>query len=232
MGLFDKRDKGKKKKDDFDSPVEQVDLSAARKPAPPAARTQPRQPTAPPAKTVKAAEPAPAKAKAENKPEAPPPRPPEPIDEAEASYSINKAIELMRNLDLPDASPAVIVQVVKLSLESVGVKITKIIEEATAKQKRITDRISVLNNEVENLEKEIATRKGEITRLEADHEETSDVKQRLVQAEDSSKPAQSEGTPPLPNRSGNSGPTAARSLSAVSSSGAGSANKSTVVAKK
>ena len=42
MGLFDKKDK--KRKDDFDSPVEQIDLSSVPTSAP-AAATRPPEPT-------------------------------------------------------------------------------------------------------------------------------------------------------------------------------------------
>ena len=232
MGLFDKRDKGKKKKDDFDSPIEQVDLSAARAPAQAASKAPPPPRPAAPKANAKPSAGTPAK----EAPRAAKAPQPDPIEAEDASYSINKAIELMRNLDLPDANQAVIVQVVKLSLESAGVKIPKIIEEATAKQKRIKDRIAVLNAEMSDLEKEIATRKDEVSRLEADHTETTDVKEQLEKAEASSsksapKPAQSESSPPAHNRSGTSNPSP-RPLAAVQAAASSSGNKSTVVAKK
>jgi hypothetical protein len=163
MGLFDKRDKRSSKKDDFDSPVEKIDLSA-----PPPLEPEPAAiPSAIPAEPVAA-----------------PPRPeppPEPVEEYDTSFGINKAIELMRTL--PSDNVELVVQVVKLTLESTKIKISTIIEDATRKQEDIQGRIKVLKNEIADFEKEIATRRDEIAGLEADFDETSTVKERLVLAE-------------------------------------------------
>jgi hypothetical protein len=169
MGLFDKRDKskGKKKSDDFDSPVENIDLSAPD-PAP-----QPEPEPAPPREPAKAAPAALAK-KAE------------PVEEEEDDYDppafgIDKAIELMRTL--PEDNVELVVQVVKLTLESTKVKIPSIIKDATRKQDDIQGRIKVLKGEIAEYEQEIAQRKEEIEGLEADFSETSTVKDRLELAE-------------------------------------------------
>ena len=182
MGLFDKRDK--KRKDDFDSPVEQIDLSAVSAPAP--------TPTPAPA-AAKAPDPAPAPAPAALKTEAPKPAPQQPAaKEARAvhpetdDYGIEKAIELMRTL--PAENVELVVQVVKFSLESVGIKLPIIIEDAIRRQKDIQGRIGVLRAEIADLEAEIKTRKDEIERLDADHKETTMVRERLELAESIGKP--------------------------------------------
>jgi hypothetical protein len=163
MGLFDKRDKRSSKKDDFDSPVEKIDLSA------PPAEPEPVSPAAAPP------EPAPAARVIEAAP------PPEPVEEYDTSFGIDKAIELMRTL--PSDNVELVVQVVKLTLESTKIKITTIIEDATRKQEDIQGRIKVLKSEIADFEKEIAVRREEIGALEADFDETSMVKERLQLAE-------------------------------------------------
>lgn len=165
MGLFDKRDK--KRKDDFDSPVESIDLSA------PAPEPVTEITTEPPPAAAAAPEPAPARARA-REPE------PEP-DDFDTGFGIEKAIELMRTL--PADNVELVVQVVKLTLESTKIRISHIIEDATRKQDDIQGRIKVLNAEIADFEKEIAQRKEEIGTLEADFAETSTVKERLLLAE-------------------------------------------------
>jgi hypothetical protein len=166
MGLFDKRDK--KRKDDFDSPVESIDLSAAA-PEPVAEVTAERP--------APAAEPSPPMASARARQPDPDPEP----DDFDTSFGIEKAIELMRTL--PSDNVELVVQVVKLTLESTKIKIAHIIEDATRKQDDIQGRIKVLNAEIADFEKEIAQRKEEIGTLEADFTETSTVKERVVLAE-------------------------------------------------
>ena len=208
MGLFDKRDK--KRKDDFDSPVEQIDLSsvptAAARPAEPAPAKAP-EPVA-----AKAPDPAPAPVAAKQ-PEPAVSRPQPQPDPAPAKskggtvtpetddYGIEKAIELMRTL--PQENVELVVQVVKFSLESVGIKLPTIIEDAIRRQKDIQGRIGVLKGEISELEQEIKTRKDEIERLDADHKETTMVRDRLELAENIGKPraaapAASSSGPGLP----------------------------------
>ncbi len=193
MGLFDKRDK--KKRDDFDSPVEQIDLSAAApapKPAPPPPAAPP--PAAPtPAPAAKAPEPAAPVAKAATPAPAAAARAPAP--EAD-DYGIEKAIELMRSL--PQENVELVVQVVKFSLESVGIKLPTIIEDAIRRQKDITGRIGVLKGEIADLEGEIKQRRDEIDRLEADHKETTMVRDRLELAENLGKGGVATPTPSAP----------------------------------
>jgi hypothetical protein len=185
MGLFDKRDK--KRKDDFDSPVEQIDLSSM----PTAKAAEP----APAPAAAKPAEPAPSAALA-RQPEPAPSRQPQPESSAKGGakvatpdtddYGIEKAIELMRTL--PQENVELVVQVVKFSLESVGIKLPTIIEDAIRRQKDIQGRIGVLKGEISELEQEIKTRKDEIDRLDADHKETTMVRDRLELAENIGKP--------------------------------------------
>jgi hypothetical protein len=174
MGLFDKKDP-KKRKDDFDSPVERVDLGAmpAAASAPVARPAEAPTPSAvaaelpvttPAAEPVRAAAPAHAAASVE-------------ADD----YGIEKAIELMRTL--PSENVELVVKVVKFSLESVGIKLPTIIEDAARRQKDIQGRIAVRKAEIADLEQEIKVRKEEIDALEFDYLETTTVRERLELAE-------------------------------------------------
>ena len=199
MGLFDK----KKNKDDYDSPVEQIDLStpsASRAQAVPASPPVTPAPVTSPAPAPKVGPASPAATAAqvsapgkENK------KPREERTEEEMEYGINRAVELMRLL--PKDNVELVVQVVKQTLESTNIRIKDIIEDGSHKQKRIEGRISVLRGEIDELESEIATRKDEIATLEADHEETTEVKERLVMAEKLSAKQAANASAKAPDKS-------------------------------
>lgn len=159
MGLFDKRDR--KRRDDFDSPIEQVDLGASpprlESGAPPSEPLMVQADGTAPTPTV-----SPASLEADD-------------------YGIEKAIELMRTL--PDDNVELVVRVVKVSLESVGIKLPVIIEDAARRQQDIQSRIAGRRAEIADLEQEIQVRRDEIERLEADHRETTMVRERLELAE-------------------------------------------------
>jgi hypothetical protein len=180
MGLFDKKKKGR---DDFGSPVEQIDLSAASSGAideddgdhAPAAERAPA-PTA--LRAPNPATPGPAAARSPD-----PERRPSRAASAEPAtrYGIDDAVALMRTL--PSENIELVVQVVKHTLESARIDIGTIIQDATAKQERTESRIAVLRNAIEELDREIDTRQAEIAQLESDNHETTRVKERLVLAE-------------------------------------------------
>jgi hypothetical protein len=194
MGLFDK-----KKKDDFDSPVEEVSLSK------PAAKPEAGKPpgTASPAGAAprtsgqmpaQAAPTAAAGGTAAKQPSGPPPaaapaaasKPapqPEPDPEYDVNFGINKAIELMRKMPKDPASVELVVTVVKTTLEAMNVKVPTIVSDASRKQVDIEKRIDVLKKEIAEHESEISHRQKEIQGLEADHAETTEVKERLILAE-------------------------------------------------
>ena len=103
-------------------------------------------------------------------------------DEPAPAYGINQAIQLMRGLPV-DQNPELVVIVIKSTLESLKVKVSDIINDADRKTKDLEERVANLKRAIADFEKEIETRKEEIGRLEADHKETSNVRQRLELAE-------------------------------------------------
>jgi hypothetical protein len=180
MGIFDKNTK-RRKGDDFDSPVERIDLSSSsggydagasadedERPSLSAVQSVPSEspstrvsgPTATSQPAASAARPAPRRA---------------------GGYGIDDAIALMRSL--PSENVELVVQVVKHTLESTRIEISTIIEDASDKQARIDGRIKVLRAEIVDYEQEIATRRREIETLESDHRETTMGKDRLQLAE-------------------------------------------------
>jgi len=103
-------------------------------------------------------------------------------DEPHPHYGIEQAIQLMRALPM-DQNPALVVAVIKTTLESLKVKVSDIISDAARKQKDLVERVGNLKRAIADFEKEIETRKEEIARLEADHKETTAVRGRLELAE-------------------------------------------------
>jgi uncharacterized small protein (DUF1192 family) len=103
-----------------------------------------------------------------------------------SGYGIDEAIRLMRRLPA-DQNVDLIVKVVKKTLESLNVKLGDILADATQKQQALGARIGGLQEEIAELEKQIAVRKEEIARLEGELSETTAVKERLALAEMASK---------------------------------------------
>jgi phage shock protein A len=75
---------------------------------------------------------------------------------------------------------------VRATLASLEVKLPDIIEDATQKQKSVRDKIADFHAKNAELEKQLAAHRKEIAALETDLKETTDVKDRLQQAESSS----------------------------------------------
>jgi hypothetical protein len=152
----------------YDSPQESISLANA--PSPPAKPA-----------TVQVAQPAGRAAQA-------------PVDdEPRPHYGIDQAIMLMRALPV-DQNVELVVQVIKTTLESLQVKVADIIHDADRKTKDLDERMANLRRAIADFEKEIETRRQEIARLEADHSETSSVRQRLELAERAQKGATASGT--------------------------------------
>ncbi len=109
-------------------------------------------------------------------------------DEPRPHYGIEQAIHLMRALPV-DQNPALVVAVIKTTLESLKVKVADIIADADRKQKDLEERVANLKRAIADFEKEIETRREEIGRLEADHQETTAVRARLEMAERAQNPS-------------------------------------------
>jgi len=105
-----------------------------------------------------------------------------PSSSGSKSYGIAEAIHLMRTLPV-DQNPDLVVRVVRATLASLNVHLPDIIEDATRKQKTISDRIAAVHTQVADLEKQLEAHRKEIASLETEMKETSGVKERLQMAE-------------------------------------------------
>jgi len=100
-------------------------------------------------------------------------------------YGIAEAIQLMRTLP-SDQNGELVVRVVRATLASLDVRLPDIIEDASRKQTAVRDKIADFHAKNAELEKQLEAHRKEIALLEADLKETSEVKDRLQQAESSS----------------------------------------------
>jgi hypothetical protein len=105
-----------------------------------------------------------------------------------SAYGIEETIRLMRSLPV-DQHPELVVRVVKHTLESVNVRLSAILAEATKKEQLIAQQIASLSGEITGLEAEIAKRRQAIDQLQQDLNETTRVKERLELAEATGVPA-------------------------------------------
>lgn len=101
-------------------------------------------------------------------------------------YGIAEAIQLMRTL--PGEHSDLVVRVVRATLASLDVRLPEIIEDASRKEKMVRERIADFHAKNVELEKQLDAHRKEIAALEADLKETSEVKERLQQAEAASSP--------------------------------------------
>lgn len=97
---------------------------------------------------------------------------------APVRVGIDHAIQLIRSLPT-DKNVDLVVTVLKTTLESLGIRVVDIINDAVQRQKDLQGRVGQLKGEIQMLEKEIDQRTQEIVRLEAAHAETTKVREYL-----------------------------------------------------
>lgn len=97
-------------------------------------------------------------------------------------YGIADAIKLVRTLPV-DQNGELVIRVVRATLASLNVRLPQIIEDAGRKQKTTQDRIAAIHTQIAQIEKQLEAHRHEITMLEADLKETTEVKGRLEAAE-------------------------------------------------
>jgi hypothetical protein len=106
------------------------------------------------------------------------------------AYGIRRAVELLRRL--PPGERGVLVEVVKMTLESVNVHVDTIIDDASRREVEIDKRIAALKHEVSEREEQIATRRDEIQELETEQQEIALVKQQLNAAREQAERPEAE----------------------------------------
>jgi hypothetical protein len=107
-------------------------------------------------------------------------------------YGIERAIQLMRSLPT-DQNAALVATVISSTLTSLDMKVSDIIEDATAMQKDLEAKIGTIKAKNSGLEKEIERGVDEIVKLEASLAEATSVKERLQLAQTSRPPSATAG---------------------------------------
>jgi len=114
-------------------------------------------------------------------------------------YDIEKAIRLMSAL--PEGETQLIVTIVRQTLESMGVDVGDIIQDAECKEKRLNDRHQKLRHSIRDFEAKIADKNQQIKALLEDLKETSKVKQQLQLTQNEDKPVAAPTPSPSPSPS-------------------------------
>ncbi len=112
-----------------------------------------------------------------------------PRSASDADYGITQTIALIRKLPEHNLEQVkLIMRVLKQSLESTGLQLPPIIDDAIRRQGDLEDSIDKLEAEIADLEGEIKDRQAETAKLDAELKETTMVRERLELAEQRSKP--------------------------------------------
>jgi hypothetical protein len=97
-------------------------------------------------------------------------------------YGIADLIRLLKSVPA-DRNPQLVVQVIRTTLESVGVQSAALIESAAILENGIRDQIATLESQIVDLTREIATRRDRITRLNVELAEMVSARDRLASAD-------------------------------------------------
>jgi hypothetical protein len=100
------------------------------------------------------------------------------------NYGVADLIRLLKTLPT-DHHPKLVLQVIRTTLESVGVESSAVIEDAVVVEKAIRDQIAALESQIVDLTREIAARRDRIGYLQAELAETIDARDRLADEEPS-----------------------------------------------
>ena len=98
------------------------------------------------------------------------------------AYGIGDLIRLLKTIPI-DHHPQLVVQVIKTTLESVGVKSAAVIEDAIAQEHGIRDALEMLESQILVLRQEIEARQDQIAQLHVALRETADARSLLASAE-------------------------------------------------
>jgi hypothetical protein len=104
------------------------------------------------------------------------------------AYGIAQAIHLMRSVPVED-NVELVVAVIRSTLESLNIRLSDIIDDASSREHTLHARIETLKGEIADHEKQIDTRSQEIGVLHSELSETTKVKERLLLAQNGAHPA-------------------------------------------
>jgi len=101
----------------------------------------------------------------------------------ESAYGITDLIRLLKTVPITEQDSQLVVQVIKMTLESAGVKSSLVIDDALAQEKGIRDAMDMLETQLVVLGKEIDARRDQIAQLEVALRETIGARNLLAGAE-------------------------------------------------
>ena len=101
----------------------------------------------------------------------------------QSAYGITDLIRLLKIIPITDQDSQLVVQVIKTTLESAGVKSSVVIDDAVAQEKGIRDAMEMLETQVVVLGQEIDARRDQIAQLEVALRETTCARDLLESAE-------------------------------------------------
>src|SRR5258708_2362150 len=101
----------------------------------------------------------------------------------ESAYGITDLIRLLKTIPITDQDSQLVLQVIKMTLESAGVKSSLVIDDALAQERGIRDAMDMLETQLVVLGKEIDARRDQIAQLEFALSETIGARNLLASAE-------------------------------------------------
>ncbi|MCG6969630.1 MAG: hypothetical protein LJE85_07685 [Gammaproteobacteria bacterium] len=113
-------------------------------------------------------------------------------------YGIDKAIELLHKL--PQENSALVVTVVRETLQSANIDVELVVSDAQTKTRRMQEKVAELSSEIAVLKTQIAQKEAEIVQTEAARKETQRVQDLLQQPQ---QPPQATKSAVVPLNSAN-----------------------------
>ncbi len=98
------------------------------------------------------------------------------------AYGVGDLIRLLKSIPI-DHHPELVVQVIKTTLESVGVQSSAVIEDALAQENGMRDAIEMLESQIVVLSQEVEARQHQIAQLQVEMRETMHARSLLSNAE-------------------------------------------------
>src|SRR5215510_3481334 len=93
------------------------------------------------------------------------------LSDGGGNYGVGDLIRLLKSLPI-DHHPELVVQVIKTTLESVGVRSSAVVEDALARENGMREAIEMLESQIVVLAQEIEARQFQIAELQVDLRET------------------------------------------------------------
>src|SRR5262245_60783787 len=100
----------------------------------------------------------------------------------QGGYGIGDLIRLLKSIPI-DRHPELVVQVIKTTLESVGVKSSAVVEDALAQENAMRDAMEMLESQIVVLTQEIDARRYQIAQLQDELRETTHARSLLANTE-------------------------------------------------